>query len=132
MDLAQFLTARFDEDAAVARAVRFERFEAFDYLWYAKYLELQGEGSSKATGDLPPEVADHAARHDPARVLAEVNAKREVVNAYERAVAEFQDSGPAMVSYDRLTGSVSSLRTALEFLALPYVNHPDYQDTWRP
>ncbi|MFI8330140.1 DUF6221 family protein [Streptomyces filamentosus] len=136
-DLVQFLRARLDEDAELARqAEQVGGAPSWDRA--ADVLLLPGLQTRRRLADrgvpdaLQGAVEAHAARHDPARVLAEVDAKREVVNAYERMVAEFQDSGPAMVSYDRLVGSVSSLRTALEFLALPYADHPDYRDTWRP
>lgn len=116
-DLIAFLNARLDDDTRLALAARDPWFgyEPDDHVERVKWAD-----------------ALFIAQHSPNRVLAEVDAKRGVVKAYERAVAEFQDSGPAMISYDRLTGSVSSLRTALESLALPYADHPNYDTSWRP
>lgn len=54
------------------------------------------------------------------RVLAEVEAKRRIVELHEdhvRAVGE---------------GLSATTRTILRHLALPYADHPDYQPEWRP
>lgn len=138
-DLIAFLHARLDEDEQTASA-------ATDGPWlvdsqqYAEVISASdgttvvggGRWGGEASVFESTEDAMHIARHDPARVLTEVDAKRGVVNAYEREAAEFRDHGPGMVSYDRLVGSVSALRTALEFLALPYADHPNYDTSWRP
>lgn len=52
----------------------------------------------------------HVARHDPARVLAECRAKRRLVEelgAFRRGAA-------------------------LRLLAMPYADHPDYRQEWKP
>ncbi|QGZ53356.1 hypothetical protein GPZ77_34565 (plasmid) [Streptomyces sp. QHH-9511] len=127
--LVQFLNDRLDEDERAARRAG----DSFRQIGETGVIvATEGDRAEECASANWTGIADHIVRHDPTRVLAEVDAKREVANAYERAVAEFQNSGPAMVSYDRLTGSVSSLRTALEFLALPYADHPDYREEWRP
>jgi hypothetical protein len=65
-------------------------------------------------GDLEDEYAEHIARWDPARVLAEVNAKRRIL-----------DEAVRLMSYD---GEFQFL----ELLALPYADRPGYREEWRP
>lgn len=61
--LVQFVRARLDEDEQTAHAC------PGDGEWTAWALEVYGP-------DLSDEVRTHAARHDPARILREVEAKR--------------------------------------------------------
>lgn len=82
--------------------------------------------------------AAHIARHDPARVLAEVDAKRRLLDEilwYE----SMQDGdcgcghGPdAIAAGECKLGGGPDRITAFRILALPYAAHPDYQDAWRP
>ncbi|MBX6358139.1 MAG: hypothetical protein IRZ05_20110 [Micromonosporaceae bacterium] len=60
----------------------------------------------------------HIARHDPARVLADVDAKRRIIEA---ALGE-QDHGDFGWAWTQV----------LALLALPYADRPGYQDEWRP
>lgn len=62
--------------------------------------------------------AEHIARHDPARVLAEVDAKRRII---EVAIGEM-DHGDFGWAWSQV----------LALLALPYADRPGYQDEWRP
>ena len=61
----------------------------------------------------------------PAHVLADIEAKLRIVKEYEDAdtVAQFPD-------FDG--GLASGLEDALRLLALPYADHPDYREEWRP
>jgi hypothetical protein len=65
-------------------------------------------------------VAAHIAHHDPAHVLREVAAKREIVNLYDRGHGE---SG-------YLDGWNDASERALYHLAAVYADHPDFQDEW--
>ena len=76
-------------------------------------LIVYGEGTPT------PEQAEHIARHDPARVLAEVDAKRRILDAYKQT--EFGD-----------LARHSALEEALALLALPYAGRPGYREEWRP
>jgi hypothetical protein len=68
--------------------------------------------------------ARHIARHDPARVLAEVEAKRRVITAEQDRVLE---EGPLP---ERMRGEIET--DVLRLLTLPYADHPDYREEWRP
>ncbi|MFD3756318.1 DUF6221 family protein [Streptomyces sp. NPDC058622] len=72
--------------------------------------------------DVFPGPADHLARHDPARVTAEVEAERAVVDAYDRSSAH---DGEAAACRD-------GLRTTVLLLAPAYADHVDYREAWRP
>lgn len=123
-DLVQFLRARLDEHEQAARAANVK----------------QGDPRWTVTdGDA---VAGHIARWDPARVLADVEAKRRIVDRYadaERAASEVRDIGWTPRLEDRgkveLAGynaTAIALRGAAECLALPHSDHPDYREEWRP
>jgi hypothetical protein len=104
MTLSEFLLARIAEDEAAARA----------------QLELRAKR-------YPGEIAEPGPAYevdrgwwllaDPARVLAECEAKRRIV---ER------------VTDVAWTGSYAVRDVVLGLLALPYAAHPDYRDEWRP
>lgn len=68
--------------------------------------------------------AAHIARHDPARVLREVEAKRAIVEMCEsHANAQFPDFEG---------GYASAAEDALTHLALVWSDHPDYRPAWAP
>jgi hypothetical protein len=93
-DLAAFLLARYDEDEAAARDAE----AGMDRPWLA-YKQVQTA------------ACRHMGTWDPARVLAECEAKREIVQWYGGALAEHEP--------------------ALRLLAAVYADHPDYDPSWR-
>ena len=96
MTVAEFLRARLDEDEADARAITEGSWED---------ATLHG---------------DHVLRWSPARVLAECEAKRRIV--------EFLRPDPAMpVDSGRFVAA-----GVLTLLAAVYSGHPDYDEEWRP
>jgi hypothetical protein len=76
--------------------------------------------------------AVHIARWDPARVLAECEAKRRIVEAADEAtgldmtVDSERLVGPRDLVADPYLGDVM-----LRLLAMPYADHPDYAEEWR-
>jgi hypothetical protein len=121
-DLIEFLRARLDEDEQAALA-------ASPSPWLVTHDPLgthveNGDGVGRIVlrsgrdrrhDEGAEENAAHIARHDPARVLRDVEAKRTLVGLWSRAQ-----------SYDRR--GLYSLRA----LAQPYSNHKDYRGEWRP
>lgn len=77
--------------------------------------------------DMSRWIGQHIARHDPDRVLAEVEAKRRVVEDYERKLdnrrAHPDDLGSA--------GAFLALHGTVKLLAAVYADHPDYDPAWR-
>lgn len=81
--LADWLLERLAEDEAVARAA----LDAPDSEWWVdprKQRVVRGDPSTRApiAEAIGWQVAAHIARHDPARVLREVAAKRAIVEAH--------------------------------------------------
>ena len=135
MTLSEFLTARFDEDEAAARAAGGE-------WWYTaevpgKSMRTRPDEPVRIVIDSPktlvtyevtsPEMAEHIARNHPARVLAECEAKR-------RMVAEVEWLWSAVQREDELihAAKFNASWDMLAMAALPYADHPDYQQEWKP
>ena len=117
-DLTAFLNARFDEDERAAQAAA-EQVDAAEWIssdesghaWRYRHGGVWGdhdglcsEAPKVIATDLNP-IQRHIARHDPARVLADIRAKRQLL-----------DEG----------------RWVLRLLALPYADHDEYQQEWTP
>lgn len=133
MTLTDFLLARIAEDAGIAESVAPAPWRTVD----------TGDDVVVISQDFGEEVAstdsvnvEHIARHDPARVLAECEAKRQIVEALidaEDAVATYNNDDPNNPpAYWQEWGNRHALRLAAELLALPYADHPDYREEWRP
>ena len=104
-ELTGFLTARLGEDEAAAKA----------------WLPLGNPDDSNR---------NHIARHDPARVLREVEAKRKILAEYTRVV-ELRKSYPEGYDPNDYHGLYESgLEEAVTHLAVVYSDHPDYREDW--
>jgi hypothetical protein len=104
--LASFLLARYDEIEEVAR-------EATAHHW-----RLTGPLDAEELGDawwMAGPDKRHMELHDPATVLADIAAKRKIVEDCSTYVAE----GEAAVT-DGLAGRV------LDLLVQPFADHPDF------
>jgi hypothetical protein len=116
VDLADFLLARIAEDEEAARAA-IEPDQL--HPWGDRTLPR------RRPEDVPDEVrgylggtwGEHFARWDPARVLAECDAKRRIVQWVQR--------------WPWRAEPPSSVDGLLPILALPYADHPDYREEWR-
>lgn len=125
MTLVEFLLARIAEDEADAR-----KAEPGPWIgWRGWFEEGQGKRPDRPDGHAvlardgrswvvhewgsDEGSVPHIARWDSARVLAECEAKR-------RIVQECEPFG--------LLGDPD----VLMYLALPYADHPDYDEAWRP
>ncbi|MFH8627739.1 DUF6221 family protein [Streptomyces vietnamensis] len=118
-DLIAFLRARLDEDARAARRAG----DSFRQIGETGVIvATEGDRAEECASVNWAGIAEHIVRHDPARVLAEVDAKRRMLEQFGSiAKGDFIDAGEQVVA-----------QAALELLALPFADHPDYQDTWRP
>jgi Family of unknown function (DUF6221) len=124
--LPEFFAARLDEDEAAAREAasiapwsvsdtnddgtrNVEPAEAPDGLWHGNVAEHIAGADAR-----------HIARHDPGRVLREVEAKRAILAAYvSQRAAQFHD--PAVVD---------ELRDVVQTLASVHSGHPGYRPEW--
>ena len=133
MTLTEFLLARIAEDETPNRVrVRPEFANRVVYLstgydeGFQRMLDgkvMTDEEWAEITEPVPPT----------ARVLAECEAKRRIVEMMARIVDEF-----ALPAADRLIWPDVNRRErhhaneVLYALALPYADHPDYREEWRP
>jgi hypothetical protein len=117
--LTGFLLARIDEDYEVA-------WGAEPSPWREGAWDGQSRGAREVLGRHGDVTAvcyyggtyGHVLRFDPSRVIRDLAAKRRIV---ERAA----DVGFGYPSHHLAQG-------ILALLALPYADHPDYRDEWRP
>ncbi|MGW9249737.1 DUF6221 family protein [Streptomyces badius] len=127
-DLVQFLRDRYDEESSEAELAATETGADWQYDSESGYVMGSRDHGMVATGSqdfLESAAGAHIARHDPARVLREVEAKRELLADYERFVAERRRMMGGWDSYPEPSSVL------LAFAAV-YSDHPDYRDDWRP
>jgi hypothetical protein len=126
-DLVAFLNARLDEEAALARCCD---GDGCCGKWTAR-----GDTVDFCQGDLTgfhPAIAQHVALHDPARVLREVEAKRRVLNRHTLSPAEGDPERPWDDRDDcQFDGDLWPCDDLLD-LALPYQDHPDFPERYKP
>ena len=123
--LPEFLLARISEDEAVAT-------RAVGSAWHLEPDEGGVTDVMAGSGIVMPVTvttandhdAFHIARHDPARVLAECEAKRRIVALHH--LDEDRETG--LCIEDAFTYPCETLR----WITLPYASHPDYNPDWRP
>jgi hypothetical protein len=144
-ELIAWLRAQLDDDERVARAASMApwlRDEA------NASIRHSGPSASKSSepfgmyviasvgaydiGRPSHEDAEHIARWDPARVLAEVDAKRRILELHRRVpdnvAPRLGFSAPDMCEVDAQTWPCPTVR----LLVLPYAARPGYRDEWRP
>ena len=125
-DLAKFLLARIAEDEAVARTAWSvgPEWSSWNRSWDTKPVRDLAAGGQRIAA-LPTTIDEHVCRHDPARVLAECEAKRRIVEDRQRIDRSAGDT-------DWHSGYSDGNYDAIKALALPYADHPDYREEWRP
>ena len=154
MDITEFLKARLDEDEAAAAAAsdgpwvpwRGRPGLGLRHLEYGVMLPGQGAGSLAAIAAASRADAEHIARHDPARVLREVEAKRAILAEHRSLGGMFPNCSAcarwAPGSYhgveeeweeppDDMSRVGFSCRT-VRLLAAAWSDHADYDSSWKP
>jgi len=145
--LVQFLRARLDEDERGAHAAMWADEESGN--WHAhdrgprkNPLGIRWaviDATSEGVVDVQPQaaedqgVAQYIARHDPARVLAEVDAKQRIIGLHSYATGHscsITDETGYELNYADVAANDAC--TTLCLLALPYSDHPDYREEWKP
>lgn len=121
-DLVAFIRARLDEDEWHARHAFADHNSAGPNWREATtgVVDTGGPGIDDliAIGDSP--IARHIAHNDPGRVLADVDAKRRIIGTCQYWL------------HDNEHGVDPCAAETLRLLALPYADHPDYREEWRP
>ncbi|QVJ03041.1 hypothetical protein KGD82_13485 [Nocardiopsis eucommiae] len=135
MDIVEFLNARLDEGEAAAQAVidagGRSGWEAVPIAELDGRRALTGGSSIFAVMDPVPEgraCAEHAARHDPARVLREVAAKRKMLELHANGCPGINYCVSCWNGNESLDWPCPTVRT----LASAHADHPDYAPEWAP
>jgi Family of unknown function (DUF6221) len=146
-DLIAFLEARLDEDeaAAVAAAEADKRYGGRPHWSALGNIVIDAGDPDWAVADLGPcledaSVAAHIVRHDPARVLREVEADRKLLAELEQA-RKFSDhmfssplpegvaSGEVLGERMRAATQVLTLERVVVIRAERFSDHPDYRQS---
>lgn len=134
LTLCAFLLARLDEDEQAAKAalpgpwlVGTEHDHLLDWVVYgqSRWAGHLGQVCNVEYGHDGADNAAHIARHDPATVLADVAARRRIVE--EHVGVHRCDWG------DYAGGDCGECTTeVLRLLAVRYAGHPDHYSGWAP
>ncbi|MFE7347509.1 DUF6221 family protein [Streptomyces fimicarius] len=130
-DLMQFLRDRLDKDDQTARRVESSWRQIGDT---GVIVASDGERAEECANGNWTGIAEHIVRHDPARILREVDAKRKITECHEPWVAGNGDTICGRCGREHIDGRPGGHFPCqtLRLLALPYADHPDYRDDWRP
>lgn len=138
MDLVEFLQARLDEDEATAKDAAMRRGPTWCVDEYPAPPQWGHDprpetvlAGGKPIVESDPDyggllVVEHIARHDPSRVLAEVEAKRKIIERHQPVRV-----GPR-AGIDCFADGDLYPCDELRLLALPDADHPDYRPEWKP
>lgn len=152
MTITEFLNARYDEEEAVARAADIPEGDAAwivhgpvalsdprafrvrthrDMVPVAFVQDADDDGASGHPAPLmildAEGAAAHIALHDPARVLADIAAKRALLQWLDQIDREADQEG---LERYRLSGDFDT-DSARHILAQPYAEHADFDPAWR-
>lgn len=130
-DLARWLGEQLDEDERIARAAtdgpwtrwRGGRLHGLGDLIHPVLTPGQKPGAKAAIVTASWLDADHIAEWDPARVLREIDAKREVLRLATRA-HDYHETF--------MNGFAAAMEQALRLFALAYADRPGFREEWRP
>lgn len=132
-DLVQFLRARLADDERAARRAG----DSFRQIGETGVIvATEGNRAEECASANWAGVAEHIVRHDPARVLAEVDAKRRLLIVHKR---DDRYSFSGCITCDAGDNSCGCMGGSaydypcetLRVLALPYADHPDYREEWK-
>ncbi len=142
-DLVAFLRERIAEDEAMARAATDGPWATWEGasmhglgdLLHPVLTPGQKPGSHAVIVTASWLDAEHVSRHDPARTLREVEARRRLLNLHSPTKAGGDECAVCDYGVDScgcmgMNGGWPCATIAL--LALPYADHPDYREEWRP
>lgn len=145
MEIVEFVKAQLAHDKAEAEAARDAHMGYYavegDAEWrvsdYGEGVYTEPHGIVVvigAHGFLKDSTAHHIARHDPARVLADVEAKRYLLEWCTEVAAHFDWSTlnlPGSLRDDPNARATHTAVVALKSLAAPYAGRPGFKPEWR-
>lgn len=122
LTIVEFLTARLDEAERDARLCA----EVFPGIWVGAFKQVTCESpeSVEVVASTEHSVASHhIERHEPAAVLADIAAKRAILERYERAYENSRAHPDDFAS----KGALLALHGVVHLLASVHSDHPDYR-----
>ncbi|GAA4799439.1 DUF6221 family protein [Streptomyces ziwulingensis] len=131
-DLVQWLSTQLDGDTSRAM----EAAEELGPEWYYDdgFVLARRKDDMVVTGSqdfLEAERGRFVADHDPARVLREIDAKRQLL-ALHRQLEDAQEMLDFCAICDATGKYPEYPCVTLRLLALPYADRPGYREEWRP
>lgn len=117
--LVAFLLARLDEEQDAAQEAADEVTDLNEIFEVEESSWRRWSRPAATLSSIGP-IAEFVNRQSPERALAEIKAKRLIVDDYLTAVRSQDDA------------AVSNLGWALLRLAFPYRGHEDYREEWQP
>lgn len=140
MELVDFLHARLDEDESAARDATNDPWwdEDTSARFWGDERDAEVACSQGRVATLPHEKngvlnAIHIARHHPARILAEVETKRRLLEVHAPQPEPFSPSQKGCrVCSDNVRSDwrANWPCLTLRMLARPYRDHPDFDPAW--
>lgn len=136
--IVEFLTARYDEIEAAARAAERSSSTAWTHATstsiefgerFRGLALLLDERAGENHASRQYEVTNHIALHDPAHVLADIASKRRIL---DRHCADGRYCAQCPTGTDNLPVVLLDECPELCDLAAPFDQHPDYREQWRP
>lgn len=140
-DLATWLRAQCDEDERLARrAGSFHPVWSYDPETFTVSSEAYPIAGRKDVHGAPLNDVDgeHIANWDPARVLADIDSKRRIIDAVEHYLDPHpgqpctNEDNPWVACDPHVRAQNRVHPYALQLLALSYADRPGYRDEWRP
>lgn len=113
MTITEFLNARYDEDETLARESIIDASHWSVFAVNEHFGQVDSDDGAIAN-NVDLKDAAHIVRWDPARVLADIAAKRAIVQLYEGS------------------GLRIAMGQVVRLLAQPYAEHPDFDESWKP
>jgi hypothetical protein len=135
-DIRVFLGARLAADEQIANGAGAGH-------WYTRALQVnivvdELDSPRGAADCFGRDTAIHIARHDPARVLAEVVARRRRLERHRPKVTEYYDRHGKIATFTACEicgngGTTDDAWPCVELLddAAPFAGHEDYDEGWR-
>jgi len=117
-DLVEFLRARLDEDLAALPSVPY-------------FVTIGSDGTTTQGDAVPPGL------WGPSRIQAEIAAKRRIVDLHRPDPTDDGSVECCFCSFHEQYEGFNDVSEEwpcehLRLLALPFADHPDYDESWRP
>ncbi|MGJ5831391.1 DUF6221 family protein [Streptomyces ossamyceticus] len=132
-DLVRWLGQQLDTDERTARAATpgpWEQSGIGEYGWGVSFSR-PGAGVEVEDSDQGRADADFIAEHDPARVLREIEAKRQIIARYEFVCQEAVRLAQNGQEHESWVQAGGALQSVVLCLAAVYVDRDGYKESWR-